>query len=81
MFELDNTESKLEHASYDRICKRCQLLISIDHIDCPHCEHLSNSDLIVMLNKRIQQQEENAGLGRVFFLVSIVISIIFFCLY
>ncbi len=78
MFGYDGGEDKLEHASYDRTCKRCGLIISIDHIDCPHCSGLSGSEMVTMLNNRITEEERNVSLGHVFIGISILLSVLLY---
>ena len=60
---------------YDRRCKRCGLIISIDHIDCPHCHGLSDSEMVYMLNQRIENEEGNSKLGYIFSIIGLAIVV------
>ncbi len=75
---LDFEVEKLEHASYDRSCKRCGLLVDIDNVDCPHCTGLTDSEMVTMLNGRIDEQEKNVGLGYFFVAASIIIAVVMY---
>ncbi len=76
---MDEFLEKLREASYDRRCKCCGLMFNIDNVDCPHCNGLSDSEMIAMLNHRIDSEENNSKLGYVFAII--VIALIFILYY
>ncbi len=65
------------NAIQDRKCKRCGLLISIKHVDCPHCSQLSKLDMDKMLNNRnLSQGEKNRLVVGLMVVVSVLLVLV-----
>jgi uncharacterized membrane protein YvbJ len=54
-------------------CNRCGQQYSIENEHCPHCHNLSEAELIELKKRISEAKESNRNLGKIFFLVAIVI--------
>ena len=57
-------------------CHRCEMQYSRQLTQCPHCSGLTDEELVWFKQRRDQELQEIAGLGRVFVVLAIIVLII-----
>ena len=57
-------------------CERCKMQYAWRYTQCPHCSGLNDEELVWFNQRREQELNEIAGLGRVFLLLTMVVLFI-----
>lgn len=72
---IKHVEEKIAHRKTLKECERCKLLYKKTEDNCPHCTHLPDSELQLLLSER---KETRLSLGKLMFIGAMAIIILMF---
>ena len=71
-WHVKNLSERVKHRNTLKNCNRCGLLYKKQLVECPRCSGLEDSDLDLLLQRRVRAR---VGMGRVMLYASIAIII------